>query len=183
MEYACSHGLSAHRDVKPNNCLVSKDGTLKITDFGLAKVIRGADSDGIAGPHLPDRHGFLGRWSARFLGWGTPSRQDPEEVSPELRITQVGTAAGTPTHMAPEQFIDTRNVDVRADIYSFGVMLYEMLGGRLPFDGPLFQALAKQHISEHPAPLVNAPDSGMKWRCTRWFLFSHFLTFSCLWVA
>jgi serine/threonine protein kinase len=80
--------------------------------------------------------GLTCRWSARFRNWSAPTRRDPGEVvSPAPGIKQAGTAAGSPTRMAPERFLDIRNVDIRADIYSFGVTLYEMLGGRLPFDG------------------------------------------------
>ena len=43
MEHACSHGIVAHRDVKPGNCLVTEDGTLKVTDFGLVRVAAGVD--------------------------------------------------------------------------------------------------------------------------------------------
>jgi serine/threonine protein kinase len=53
----------------------------------------------------------------------------------EILLTRTGAAAGTVTHMAPEQFEDLKSVDVRADVYSFGVMLYQMVTGELPFKG------------------------------------------------
>lgn len=89
MTHALSKGIQAHRDIKPQNCLITEDGTLKVTDFGLAKAIAAVEEHG---------------------GWG-----------------------GSFPYMPPEQWHDFAGVDVRADIYSFGVMLYEMLTGRRPF--------------------------------------------------
>jgi tetratricopeptide (TPR) repeat protein len=61
--------------------------------------------------------------------------------------------------MAPEQFDDAKHVDVRADVYSFGVMLYEMLAGRLPFQGRTWQELERQHKTQPPPPLVGCHPS------------------------
>ncbi len=69
------------------------------------------------------------------------------------RITRSGARLGTGAYMAPEQFLDPKTVDVRADIYGFGVVLYEMITGELPFKGKSAEALADQH-STQPARSV-----------------------------
>lgn len=122
MTHALSKGVTAHRDVKPQNCLITQDKTLKVTDFGLAKLF-----DGDAPAEMPQPHG----------------------ARPGLSRT--GAAAGTATHMAPEQFDDAKHVDVRADIYSFGVMLFQMLTGALPFEGRNFVEFRGLHEGQ-PAP-------------------------------
>lgn len=132
MTHALARGLRAHRDVKPQNCLIAEDGTLKITDFGLAKALDDASAEAAAGSEP----------GAGALGLG---------------LTRTGVAAGTPYYMAPEQFDDAKHVDVRADIYSFGVMLHQMLAGRLPFTGRTWRELESQHRSLMPPPLVT-PD-------------------------
>jgi len=71
-----------------------------------------------------------------------------------IGATRTGTGAGTPPYMAPEQFDDAKHVDVRADVYSFGVMLYEMLAGRRPFQGRTWQELERLHKTQPPLPLV-----------------------------
>lgn len=91
-----------HRDIKPENLLLDSRGRVKLADFGIAKLAAEAD---VAG-----------------LGEGP---RDP-------LFTQSGTALGTPSYMAPEQREKPSEVDHRADIYSLGVVFYELLTGELP---------------------------------------------------
>jgi tetratricopeptide (TPR) repeat protein len=111
MEYAMSRGIRCHRDIKPANILIGSDGVVKISDFGiagLALVPDAAVGDGAAAAHAA-------------------ASDDPAK-------TVAGTVFGTPTHMSPEQFVDAASCDEVSDIYSFGVVLYQMAsGGRLPF--------------------------------------------------
>ena len=108
MEYAQEYGM-VHRDIKPENILMTANGTLKITDFGLARMT-GSDEEGVANAE----HGI--------------SKQQEQ-------LTMVGQkGVGTAAYMAPEQYLDLRSVDTRADIYSFGVCLYEMFCGCRPFE-------------------------------------------------
>ena len=93
LQFAHDHGI-VHRDIKPENLLLDRDGHIKITDFGIAKMM---------GP-------------------------DAETVS----LTGAVDVIGTPIYMAPEQIEKPGDVDHRADIYSLGVVLYEMLTGELP---------------------------------------------------
>lgn len=112
MEYARTKGVLAHRDIKPANLMVDTDGNLKVADFGIAKAIDA---------HSPDEKP---RW------WLPRRTQPPESVG----MTAAGSAMGTLYYMAPEQFVDARSVDHRADIYSFGVVLYQLASGnRYPY--------------------------------------------------
>jgi len=111
MEYAYSKGLRYHRDIKPSNIMIASDKTVRISDFGLAGVGE----------------------SGRAMGQSRRSR-DRDRTGHSDQTIAVG---GTPTHMSPEQFIDSASCDQRSDIYSFGVVLYEMAsGGMLPFFVP-----------------------------------------------
>jgi serine/threonine-protein kinase len=98
-----------HRDVKPNNVMIARDGSVRLLDFGLA---RGAGIDLTA-------------------------------------LTRTGTILGTPGYMSPEQF-DAHGVDERSDLYSLGVVLFEVLTGRLPFCGQTPIAMALAHKTEPP---------------------------------
>ncbi|HMB68956.1 MAG TPA: serine/threonine-protein kinase, partial [bacterium] len=96
-----------HRDLKPGNIMVTADGRLKVMDFGLARLMPGfAESD-----------------------------EDPEAATVERSDpTEEGQVLGTAAYMSPEQ-VEGRAVDHRSDIFSLGVVFYEMLTGRSPFRG------------------------------------------------
>lgn len=106
-----------HRDVKPGNILITKDGWLKISDLGLAKDLSTRD------------------------------------------LTNMDTLLGTPYYMAPESFRPGQDVGPAADLYSLGVILYEMLTGRHPFTGALNQVISG-HL--HAEPVYTGKVSGAK---------------------
>jgi formylglycine-generating enzyme required for sulfatase activity/tRNA A-37 threonylcarbamoyl transferase component Bud32 len=97
-----------HRDIKPPNMMVTKDGLLKIADFGIVKVL---------GEH---------------------------------NLTMTGQAVGTPAYVSPEQGRGDREVDCRSDLYSLGVVFYELVCDKKPFDGSTPNALIYQHCYEEP---------------------------------
>jgi CheY-like chemotaxis protein/tRNA A-37 threonylcarbamoyl transferase component Bud32 len=99
-----------HRDLKPQNLMFRRDGTLAIVDFGIAKNIAAADRTG------------------------------------------VGEVLGTPRYMSPEQ-VQGRALDLRTDIYSAGVLLYQMLTGKHLFDGETAMEVAMHHLNTVPPPL------------------------------
>lgn len=107
MDYARSRGVLAHRDIKPDNLMIDRAATLKVTDFGLAKSIEIDET--------PKKQGW----------WPFAKKQEVRTVSQ----TKTGSAMGTLPYMAPEQFVDAKSTDHRADIYSFGVILYQMVTG------------------------------------------------------
>jgi predicted Ser/Thr protein kinase len=109
LQYAHDEGV-VHRDIKPENILVDRKGRVKIADFGLAKIMKGGD----ASPGSPGDE-------ERTAGPAVPTH-----------LTEAGQVMGTPHYMAPEQVEHPLAVDHRADIFSLGVVFYEMLTGELP---------------------------------------------------
>jgi len=103
--YAHEHGI-VHRDIKPENLLLDKEGRLKIADFGIARMVRRETIDEPEGASANAGH-------------------VPGDLTRQSVI-------GTPAYMAPEQRESPSSVDHRADIYSLGMVLYEMLTGELP---------------------------------------------------
>lgn len=113
LQYAHERGI-VHRDIKPENLLLDTEGRIKIADFGIAKMLW-ADHGG-ADPESGARR---------------PVESPDEDAAPGSALPGV-TTAGTPGYMAPEQSAAPHTVDARADIYSLGVVFYEMLTGELP---------------------------------------------------
>src|SRR6185437_15420471 len=91
----------------------------------------------------------------KVLDFGIAKR-DEKHSKTEAKLTQQGTVLGTPPYMSPEQF-KGQELDARSDIYSLGVMTYEMLTGRLPFDADTPWAWATQHMTAQPFPFETVP--------------------------
>ncbi|MGN0729149.1 serine/threonine protein kinase [Treponema sp.] len=104
-----------HRDIKPGNILISKRAEVKLADFGIASNEE---------PEVEEQK--------------ASSDSDRTIVAAKnSAITQAGSTLGTPAYMSPEQLVDSSTVDARADIYSMGVMLYEMVTGSKPYAGDM----------------------------------------------
>ena len=126
LEAAHEQGI-IHRDLKPANIKVRADGTVKVLDFGLAKALH-PEGDGLSRRQAASEgDGLSRRHSAEAEASALPTITTPA-------MTQAGMILGTAAYMAPEQ-ARGRTVDRRADIWAFGVVLYEMLTGQRVFSG------------------------------------------------
>jgi eukaryotic-like serine/threonine-protein kinase len=121
-----------HRDIKPENVIIRSDGIVKVLDFGLAKLTRQGFPDSVDGE--------------------APTRAHLETAS--------GLVMGTATYMSPEQACG-RQVDARTDIFSLGVVLYELLTGRLPYGGSSIYEIIAAVLSDREAPPVSGYSSGI----------------------
>jgi Tol biopolymer transport system component len=118
--------------------MVAQDGTVKVLDFGLAKLKeRGEAPAGAPGAEAPGLHGDT-----------APTRSAP--------LTSEGTVVGTAAYMSPEQ-AEGRPVDARSDIFSFGAVLYEMATGRRAFTGDSWASTMSAVLSQEPKPLEGIP--------------------------
>jgi hypothetical protein len=134
---AAIHALGiVHRDLKPANILVDEKGAgavAKIADFGIASI--GASTTGVRPPEFADTVGFMADEMAATIAVTTPgSTEDPDRPrAASGGLTRTGQIMGTPNYIAPELAYGARDAGPSSDIWSFGVIAYEMLTGALPF--------------------------------------------------
>ena len=129
---AAAHGAGiVHRDIKPENVMVRRDRIVKVVDFGLAKLTEAA----------------------------TGALDSEVQSLPGIR-TETGFLMGTPRYMSPEQ-ARSKDLDARTDIFSLGVLLFEMVTGRSPFAGTTASEVIAAILRDEPTPLAeglaNAP--------------------------
>ena len=114
-----------HRDIKPENLMLNDQGMVKVADLGLVKRRGMADE--------------------KMTGSALAAASDASQTGAALSM-------GTPAYMAPEQAKDATNVDARADIYSLGCTLYDLLTGRPPFSGKTVAEVLTKHATEKVTP-------------------------------
>src|SRR5215813_6870827 len=127
-----------HRDIKPENIMLRHDGLVKVLDFGLAKLI--------------ERRGEWGVGSGEWRQEAIPHSPLPIPHSPPP-LSTTGVAMGTLRYMSPEQ-ARGEDVEGRSDIFSLGVVLYEMITGRPPFEGETSDEVVAAILGREPPPLA-----------------------------
>lgn len=123
MSYASERAALMHCDIKPDNIMVTLEGHAKVTDFGLARV-------------LP--------------AWQWTDTHHGQAVRAQRRGGISDILGGTLPYMAPELLERSSNIGIWSDIYAFGIMLYELLTGKLPFDATRDESLIRMHIYQPP---------------------------------
>ena len=130
LDAAHSAGI-VHRDIKPANLFVTKRGRTKVLDFGLSKAAVSVE------------HDELGEATTESL------------LITQEHLTSPGSAIGTVAYMSPEQ-VRAKNLDARTDIFSFGIILYELATGHRPFHGVTTMELAASILRDAPQPISGA---------------------------
>ncbi|MFN6962964.1 MAG: protein kinase domain-containing protein [Pyrinomonadaceae bacterium] len=128
---AAAHAAGiVHRDIKPENIMVRRDGYVKVLDFGLAKLSELTSDD--------------------------TSDEAKEASTRRLALTSPGMVMGTAAYMSPEQTRGLADLDGRTDVWSLGVVLYEMLTGRRPFEGETSSDIIASILRSEPGDITKA---------------------------
>ncbi len=184
MDYAYRTMGVIHQDIKPSNCMITKEGILKITDFGLVKIFSDTSAKEIEELNIPVKSSPKSMLESAMLSSSVvtgfyskifSSTSSLKHAGSRLKSSSDGgnQIVGTLPYMAPEQLTGDWNISTSTDIYSFGAMLYEMLIGQPPFGNEDPEACIIGHIEEDPvAPMEIRKDipselSELVLRCLR----------------
>lgn len=168
MAYAYKTMGLVHQDIKPSNCMVTKDGVLKITDFGLVKIftessvkednlslpnelisLSGPLSSSVSIARNSKIYSMILKSKSAVLSGSLKSIKRLSTIS-SMHTNDNRQIVGTIPYMAPEQFTGSLNSGTVTDIYSFGAMLYEMLVGIPPFGNTDFEECVFGHLEREP---------------------------------
>jgi WD40 repeat protein/serine/threonine protein kinase len=145
LQHAHEQGMT-HRDIKPHNLMLADDGTVKVLDFGVARLAQASKEPTVSAADV----------TASAVDGASTDGADDDRTSNDA--TGARMLLGSADYMAPEQADDPRAADIRSDIYALGCTLYHLVAGRVPFPAPTLAGKLRAHREAEAPPLQQVRD-------------------------